>query len=71
VRKSTRQEHAESVARQEALCRELATARGWTVDDQLVFRDDGISGADFDRAGLNALRAVLAQRLCRGAGAEG
>ena len=62
VRKSTKQEHAESVARQEALCRELAAARGWTVDDRLVFRDDGISGADFDRAGLNALRAALTQR---------
>jgi len=62
ARKSTRQEHAESVARQEALCRELAAARGWTVDARYVFRDDGISGADFDRAGLNALREALTRR---------
>jgi site-specific DNA recombinase len=32
------------------------------VDARYVFRDDGISGADFDRAGLNALRDVLTQR---------
>lgn len=32
------------------------------MDDRFVFRDDGISGADFDRAGLNALRGALTQR---------
>jgi site-specific DNA recombinase len=63
VRKSTRQEHAESVARQEALCRELAAARGWAVDDRYVFRDDGVSGAEFDsRAGLSALREAITRR---------
>jgi DNA invertase Pin-like site-specific DNA recombinase len=63
VRKSTKQEHADSVARQEALCRELATARGWLVDDTYVFRDDGVSGAEFDtRPDLRALREILGRR---------
>jgi site-specific DNA recombinase len=62
ARKSRKQEHDESVELQEQRCRELAADRGWTVDTRYVFRDDGISGADFDRAGLNALRDVLARR---------
>jgi DNA invertase Pin-like site-specific DNA recombinase len=50
------------VALQETRCRELAADRGWAVDARYVFRDDGISGADFDRAGLNALRDALTKR---------
>ena len=37
ARKSTEQERDESVEPQEQSCRELATAKGWHVDDRYVF----------------------------------
>jgi site-specific DNA recombinase len=37
-----------------------AEAKEWTVDEQLIFRDDGYSGAGANRPGLSALRAKAA-----------
>ena len=50
ARKSTDQTVADeqkSVARQVAHAREYASRRGWIVDDDFIFVDDGISGAEF------------------------
>ena len=53
VRKSTAQtgmsEDARSVERQKSRARAYAANRGWTVDDEYVYEDDGISGAEFAR----------------------
>jgi DNA invertase Pin-like site-specific DNA recombinase len=47
---------AKSVARQVQRAKEYAAKKGWCFDDDLVFTDDGISGAEFrTRAGLNRL----------------
>jgi DNA invertase Pin-like site-specific DNA recombinase len=59
TRKSTEQnvsEDAKSVTRQIDLARAFATRRGWTVVDDHVYVDDGVSGAEFkDRHGLAKL----------------
>jgi hypothetical protein len=51
ARKSTEQtgvaDEAKSVARQVENARAFAVAKGWSVDDALVFVDGGISGAEF------------------------
>src|SRR5262245_39899782 len=52
ARKSTDQNIADdekSVARQVARARAYAQRKGWTVADEHVYIDDGISGADFVR----------------------
>ena len=53
ARKSTAQtgmsEDARSVERQKARAREYAAQRGWTVVDEHIYEDDGISGAEFAR----------------------
>jgi DNA invertase Pin-like site-specific DNA recombinase len=53
ARKSTDQsgvsDDQKSVARQVENARAYAVRKGWTVADELVFVDDGISGAEFDR----------------------
>lgn len=52
ARKSTEQdvdEEAKSVTRQVEHGRALAAQHGWIVHDELVFVDDGISGAEFTR----------------------
>ena len=47
---------AKSVARQVQRAKEYAAKKGWRFDHDLVFTDDGISGAEFrTRAGLNRL----------------
>ncbi len=47
---------AKSVARQVQRAKEYAAKKVWRFDDDLVFTDDGISGAEFrTRAGLNRL----------------
>src|SRR5205823_4904856 len=49
-----------SVERQKALARVFAETQGWTVLDEHVFEDDGISGAEFGRRpGLQRLLAFL------------
>ena len=51
ARKSTKQEgvsdDAKAVERQEENARAFAGKRGWTVSDQHVYKDDGISGTEF------------------------
>lgn len=65
ARKSTEQtgvaDEQKSVARQVAHAKAYAASKGWTVDETLVFVDDGISGAEFERRPaflrlMNALR---------------
>src|ERR1041385_3942049 len=52
-RKSTEQtgvaDEARSVNRQLEHAKLYATKKGWTVSDEHVFIDDGISGAEFER----------------------
>lgn len=64
VRKSTAQtgmsEDARSVERQKARAREYAAGRGWTVLDEHIYEDDGISGAEFERRpGFQRLLSTL------------
>ena len=64
ARKSTEDDATEelrSVTRQVERAREFAERRGWTVDPEHIFVDDGVSGAEFERrAGL--IRLVTAAR---------
>jgi site-specific DNA recombinase len=67
VRKSTEQtgiaDDQKSVARQLDHARQYAARKGWTVDDQYVFCDDGISGAEFtNRPGFLRLMNALKPR---------
>lgn len=60
ARKSTddndRNEDNKSVTRQVERARDYAKARGWTVADEHVFTDDGISGGEFiNRPGFSRL----------------
>jgi len=51
ARKSTEQngvaDEAKSVARQTEHAKAYAAKKGWTVSDEHVYTDDGISGAEF------------------------
>jgi DNA invertase Pin-like site-specific DNA recombinase len=67
ARKSTEQtgiaDEQKSVARQIAHAREYAARKGWTVNDEHVFVDDGISGAEFTaRPGFVRLMNALKPR---------
>ena len=54
---------AKSVTRQVEGARAYAASKGWTVSDEFVFTDDGVSGAEFEkRPGLQSLMAVLKPR---------
>ena len=60
IRKSNdqqdRTDDVKSVATQRDLVAAFAAAHGWTLDEQHVFADDGITGALFaERPGLQAL----------------
>jgi site-specific DNA recombinase len=64
ARKSNEQvgvaDEAKSVARQVEHARTYAARKGWTVSDEFVFVDDGISGAEFaNRPGFVRLMASL------------
>ena len=62
-RKSTEQDHDASIERQIQICRALATAQGWHVDERYVVADRAMSGAEFARRpGLQALLEALALR---------
>jgi site-specific DNA recombinase len=68
ARKSTEQagvsEEEKSVTRQIEHAKAYALKKGWTLDDALVFVDDGISGAEFGdrRPGLERLLGQLKPR---------
>jgi site-specific DNA recombinase len=64
ARKSTddsdRNEDARSTSRQIERAREYAARKGWAVDEQYVFSDDAVSGAEWQqRHGFNRLVAAL------------
>src|SRR6266536_6138697 len=60
---TTRQAQAQTIEQQLDRLREAITGRGWELDDQHVYRDDGYSGASLGRPGLDRLRdhAALAE----------
>jgi len=67
ARKSTDQsgvaDEAKSVRRQIDHSRDYAQRKGWTVDESLIFVDDGISGAEFaNRPGFVRLMNALKPR---------
>jgi site-specific DNA recombinase len=67
ARKSTDQtgvaDEQKSVARQVDHAREYAARKGWTVNEELIFVDDGISGAEFaNRPGFLRLMNALKPR---------
>jgi len=67
ARKSTDQtgasDEAKSVARQILRAKEFAVTKGWTVSDEYIFTDDGISGAEYDaRPGFQRLLTSLRPR---------
>lgn len=67
ARKSTddsdRNEEARSTVRQVERAMEYARAKGWTVDQRLIFVDDAVSGAEWKhRPAFNALTASLEPR---------
>jgi len=64
ARKSTdepgKHEEAKSVEKQKAAAMEFAATQGWTIAEEHIFEDDGISGAEFERRpGLQRLLATL------------
>ena len=53
---TTRQAQAQTIEQQlDRLCTAVA-GRGWALDEQHVYRDDGYSGASLSRPGLDRLR---------------
>ena len=52
----------QSISVQREACARFAASRGWTADDRYVFADDAVSGATFDRPGLQALLAAAAMK---------
>jgi site-specific DNA recombinase len=53
---TTRQAQAQGIEQQLDRLRGAAADRGWELDDQHVYRDDGYSGASLGRPGLDRLR---------------
>jgi site-specific DNA recombinase len=60
---TTRQAQAQGIEQQLDRLRAAVAERGWELDDQHVYRDDGYSGARLGRPGLDRLRdhAALAE----------
>ena len=60
---TTRQAQAQTIDQQLDRLREEVAERGWELDGQHVYRDDGYSGARLGRPGLDRLRdhAALAE----------
>src|SRR2546430_456569 len=60
---TTRQAQAQGIEQQLDRLRAAVSERGWELDDQHVYRDDGYSGARIGRPGLDRLRdhAALAE----------
>jgi site-specific DNA recombinase len=55
-----RQALAQTIEQQLARLRTEIAERGWTLGEQYIFRDDGVSGAALRRPGLDRLREVVA-----------
>ena len=53
---TTRQAQAQTIEQQLDRLRAAAAERGWELDEQHVYRDDGYSGASLSRPGLDRLR---------------
>src|SRR5260370_36214553 len=53
---TTRQVQAQTIEQQLDRLRAEVAGRGWQLDDQHVYRDDGYSGASLGRPGLDRLR---------------
>src|SRR6266480_3554479 len=53
---TTRQAQAQTIEQQLDRLRAAAAGRGWELDEQHVYRDDGYSGAGLGRPGLDRLR---------------
>ena len=53
---TTRQAQTQTIEQQLERLRAEAGARGWAVDEALVYRDDGYSGASLSRPALDRLR---------------
>jgi site-specific DNA recombinase len=60
---TTRQAQAQTIEQQLDRLRAAVAERGWRLDEQHVYRDDGYSGASLGRPGLDRLRdhAALAE----------
>ena len=60
---TTRQAQAQTIEQQLDRLRAAVAERGWELDDQHIYRDDGYSGAKLARPGLDCLRdhAALAE----------
>src|SRR5512140_623983 len=53
---TTRQAQAQTIEQQLDRLRAAVAGRGWALDEQHVYRDDGYSGASLGRPGLDRLR---------------
>ena len=53
---TTRQAQAQTIEQQLDRLRAAVAGRGWELDEQHVYRDDGYSGASLGRPGLDRLR---------------
>src|SRR5512142_2500728 len=53
---ATRQAQAQTIEQQLDRLREAVAGRGWELEEQHVYRDDGYSGASLGRPGLDRLR---------------
>ena len=53
---TTRQAQAQTIEQQLDQLRTAVAERGWELEDQHVYRDDGFSGARLGRPGLDRLR---------------
>src|SRR5258708_38288640 len=53
---TTRQAQAQTIEQQLDRLRAAAAERGWALEEQHVYRDDGFSGAGLGRPGLDRLR---------------
>jgi site-specific DNA recombinase len=53
---TSRQAQAQTIDQQLICLRTYAAQQGWVLDDQHIYRDDGVSGASLNRPGLDQLR---------------
>ena len=53
---TTRQAQTQTIEQQLLRLRAIATGRGWMLNEQHVYRDDGYRGASLSRPGLDRLR---------------